>query len=191
MIISLDRRSGRVGCVDNCTSGRACSRVNGFFAYRRNRRRQKISFWTNPARPSRDGGAREAAAGAFALQLLAKSDRLHKGGCALKRLSEDFRICHGRGRLDQGAFRDWPMSRAVHLFYRLLTDLRLRRERLRKREAGAPVDRRPQRMRPDYSRDYRIARAAFACRPAPPVSVASWRRHAGDRGLCQNSTLSR
>jgi hypothetical protein len=42
---------------------------------------------------------------ALALQLLAKSDRLPKGGCALKRLSEDFRICHGRGRLDQSVAR--------------------------------------------------------------------------------------
>jgi hypothetical protein len=91
---------------------------------------------------------------ALALQLLAKSNRLRKGGCALKRLSEDFRVCHGRGWLDQGALRHWPMSRAVHLSYRRLTDLSLRRERLRNRGAVAPIDRRPQSMRPDDTRAF-------------------------------------
>jgi hypothetical protein len=100
MGISLDR----VAC-SNCTS---VGRARGSTAFSRIAETcaaRKSSFWTNPVGPCRHGGAREAAAGALALQLLANSDRLPKGGCALKRLSEDFRICHCHGRLDQSVAR--------------------------------------------------------------------------------------
>jgi hypothetical protein len=39
------------------------------------------------------------------VRLLAKSNQLSKGGCALKRLSEDFRVLHDHGWLDQDALR--------------------------------------------------------------------------------------
>jgi hypothetical protein len=124
----------------------ACHR---FFAHRETHVPENPHF--GQIRPSRVRAAvlKRRLQRALALQLLAKSNRLRKGGCALKRLSEDFRVCHGRGWLDQGALRHWPMSRAVHLSYRRLTDLSLRRERLRNRGAVAPIDRRPQSMRPD------------------------------------------
>jgi hypothetical protein len=97
------------------------------------------------------------------------------------------------------------MSRAAHLSYRRLTDLSLRRERLRNRGAVAPIDRRPQSMRPDDTRAFAMkspvdahdanaakstvaaevavtaSRVAFVLPTGRPRSVASSRRHTGDR----------
>ena len=120
---------------------------------------------------------------ALALQLLAKSNRLRKGGCALKRLSEDFRIRHGCGLLDQGVFRDRPKSRAAHLFYSRLTNRRLRRERSRKQEAVAPIDRaspaHAARLRLPWTSQFSHRALRFVCPSAGPArSIAPWRRHA-------------
>jgi hypothetical protein len=140
---------GRAGCR-NCTSGRARSSATRFRPCPAMTTASEFSFWTNRVGSCRGGGARGAAAGRLSsCAPLAKSDWLPKGGCALKRLSEDFRIWHGHGSLDQDALRDRPMSRSVHLFYHRLTDLARRRERSRKREAVALIDRRPQFMRLD------------------------------------------
>ena len=130
----------------------ACHR---FFAHRETHVPENPHF--GQIRPSRVRAAvlKRRLQRALALQLLAKSNRLRKGGCALKRLSEDFRVCHGRGWLDQGALRHWPMSRAVHLSYRRLTDL----------IAAPGALAKPRSRRPD--------------RPASPVHAA--RRHAGIR----------
>src|ERR1700733_4913729 len=78
----------------------ACHR---FFAHRETHVPENPHF--GQIRPSRVRAAvlKRRLQRALALQLLAKSNRLRKGGCALKRLSEDFRVCHGRGWLDQGA----------------------------------------------------------------------------------------
>jgi hypothetical protein len=129
---------------------------------------------------------------ALALQLLAKSDRLRKGGCALKRLSEDFRICHGREWLDQGAFSARLMSRAV---YRRASGLRCagsayESEKPSSRSTGVPSPCGSTTVAAEVG-EYRIARCI---RPSTgrPRSIASWRRHAGVREeLCQSSRLSR
>jgi hypothetical protein len=144
MGVSSDRRSV-TWSADNCTSERSRSSASHFRASPAMATGREFSFWTNRVGPCRDGGARGAAAGRLSsCAPLAKSDWLPKGGCALKRLSEDFRIWHGHGWLDQDALRDRPMSRAVQLFYHRLTDLPRRRERLRRREAVALIDLRPQ-----------------------------------------------
>jgi hypothetical protein len=182
MVISLDR----VGC-SNCTSvGRAHASTP--FC---------VSPKQTPPENSHFGQIRSGRVGtavlerrlrrALALQLLAKSDRLPKGGCALKRLSEDFRICHGRGRLDQSVARCTFLSTS----YRPAAAQRA----LAKARSRPPPD---QRAIPAHAARLRLPPTSRlshrALRPSADRlrSVASWRRHAGDReGLCQDSTLAR
>ena len=151
MGISLDRCSA-ARALDGRTSGRSCSLVIG--SSRIAKPTQNSHF--GQIRPGRVRAAvlKRRLQRALALQLLAKSNRLRKGGCALKRLSEDFRVCHGRGWLDQGALRHWPMSRGASFLsssYRPIA------------APGALA--KPRSRRPD--------------RPASPVHAA--RRHAGIR----------
>jgi hypothetical protein len=165
--------SGR-GAEYSRTSGLSRSPANGHFAPHQINAASEFSFWTNPAGRVVASMLKRQLQRALALQLLAKSDRLHRGGCALKRLSEDFRVCHGRGWLGQRVLRDRPMSSAAHPFYSRLIDLRLRGERSRKQEAVAPIDRRPRPTRLDFGycghRDSRIARSgSSARRPTGPA----------------------
>jgi hypothetical protein len=120
---------------------------------------------------------------ALALQLLANSDRLPKGGCALKRLSEDFRICHGRGRLDQSVARCTFLSTS----YRPAAA----RRALAKAKSRHPRSAGDHAARLRLPPTSRLSHRALRSSADRPRSVASWRRHAGDRGgLCQNSTLA-
>ena len=70
---------------------------------------QEFSFWTNRGRFRFGRGGRGEAAGSFLCCGSSPNLTGSKGGCALKRLSEDFRVCQGLGWLDQSALRGRPV----------------------------------------------------------------------------------